>query len=340
MNEKKKEGEIVMTNDTQQVGNSTKRHKFSGAVQNAEHSIKPLQAFFTKFTNDWSTTLAAALAYNLLTAIFPIAIALLSILGLLLSGLDAHAQDMLIARIQSAFPMSVSSPDVAKTLLQQLAKASGILGIIAVLAAIFGGSRLFILLEGLFDIIYRLPQRTFLRQNIMAIGMLLLFVVLIPLMLLASSGPAFVLSILKNTPLGSIPGSGLIFGLGGTLGSLIVGWILFQAIYIIVPNQKISFRKSWLGAVIAAVLLQIYLTLFPLYAARLLGGYVGQVGFAIILLAFFYYFAIIILLGAEINAFFAEGIPATPGNLVTLVHNTSKRNSNQPTATDAKVADK
>lgn len=321
-----------MTTDTQAAATNTKHHKFPEIKRLTE----PLKAFFTKFNNDWSTNLAAALAYNLLTAIFPIALALLSILGLLLSGLDAHAQDMLIASIQSSFPTAVSSPDIAKTILHQLAKASGILGIIAILGAIFGGSRLFILLEGLFDLFYRLPQRTFLRQNIMAIGMLLLFIVLLPIMILASSGPALVLSILKNTPLSLIPGSGLIFGLGGILGSLLVTWILFQAIYMVVPNQKISFRNSRLGAIIAAVLLQIYLTLFPLYAARLLNGYVGQVGFVIILLAFFYYFAVILLLGAQINAFFSEGIRATPGNLVTLVYTTTKSNRNQPTATVTK----
>jgi uncharacterized BrkB/YihY/UPF0761 family membrane protein len=48
-------------------------------------------------------------------------------------------------------------------------------------------------------------------------------------------------------------------------------------------------------------------------------NYVGQAGFAVILLVFFYYFAIILILGAEINAFFLEKVCPLPNDLVTFV---------------------
>src|SRR5689334_17445787 len=95
--------------------------------------------------------------------------------------------------------------------------------------------------------------------------------------------------------------------------------MLFRVIYIVVPNQKISFRESWLGAVVAAVLLEIYLALFPSFVAHFLGIFVGTLGL-LILLIFFYYFALILFLGAEVNAFFAQGLRETPQDLVTMVH--------------------
>ena len=49
-------------------------------------------------------------------------------------------------------------------------------------------------------------------------------------------------------------------------------------------------------------------------------GYGGQAGFALILIVFFYYFSVILLLGAQINAFFAEGIQKTPQSIAGLVH--------------------
>jgi membrane protein len=104
-----------------------------------------------------------------------------------------------------------------------------------------------------------------------------------------------------------------------------ISFILFEAIYIIMPNQRVSFRDSWRGAVIAAIGLQIYLTLFPFYAAHFLSGYGGQAGFAVILIVFFYYFAVILLLGAQVNAFFAEGVQKTPDNLAGIVHNKTSR---------------
>src|SRR5205823_12939431 len=87
----------------------------------------------------------------------------------------------------------------------------------------------------------------------------------------------------------------------------------------VVPNQKISFRKSWRGAVVAAFLLELYLVLFPLYVTTFLGSFAGAVG-VLILLIFFYYFALILFLGAEVNAFFAEGVRSTPYDVPTMIH--------------------
>src|SRR5579884_1641530 len=161
-----------MATKTRGPATTTKQHTTAELAHAVEKDTKSLQEFFTKFGNDWSMTLAAALAYNLLTAIFPIAVALIAIAGFILGTLQHNAQDQLIADIQKAFPSAINSGDLIKTILQQLAKASGFLGIIAVLVAVFGGSRLFILIEGCFDIIYRVRPRTLIPQNIMAIGML------------------------------------------------------------------------------------------------------------------------------------------------------------------------
>ena len=59
--------------------------------------------------------------------------------------------------------------------------------------------------------------------------------------------------LLKATPLNNVPGSGLLFTLLGIGFDLLFAWIFFEAIYIVVPNQHISFRNSWMGAVVAAV---------------------------------------------------------------------------------------
>jgi membrane protein len=288
-------------------------------VESTNEKFKPYTAFLSKFNHDWSQTLARALAYSLLTTMFPITLVILSTLGIAIGTLDSHAQAALITRMQSALPSVISSGDLIQTALTQLAKISGILGVISVILAIFTGSRLFLLIEQCFNIIYRTHSRPALRQNIVAIAMLLLFVILIPVMIAASSAPAIITSLIKNTPAGHTPFSGLLFNVLGFLGSLLAAWILFQAIYMVVPNQRISFARSWRGAGVSAVALQIFLSLFPVYATHFLGGFIGQVGFAIILLAFFYYFGLILLLGAEVNAFFFERVDKTD-DLADLVY--------------------
>jgi membrane protein len=149
--------------------------------------------------------------------------------------------------MQSSLPSVIKSGDLIGTAVKQLAKISGILGVSAVILAIFTGSRLFLLIEQCFNIIYRTHARPSIRQNIVAISMLLPFIILIPVMIAASSAPAIITAILKNTPAGHAPFSSLLFNLLGFLGSLLAGWILFQAIYMVVPIQRISFPRSWLG---------------------------------------------------------------------------------------------
>lgn len=290
--------------------------KSAEVIQSAKKEAKPAIQFFTKFNNDWSMNLSAALAYNLLMAIFPIALAALAILGLIVN------QDILTHQISKALPSSLATTQIISTSVAQLQKQSGIIGIIAIILALYNGSRLFTLIEGIFGIIYHVRQRTFLRQNLMAFGMLILFIVLIPIMIVAAALPTFAFSFFQNTTHLNFPGSALLFTVSGIIGGVAAAFVFFLSIYIIVPNQKISFRHSWLGSLVAAIALQVYLILFPLFISRALGN-LAVLGSAVILLIFFYYFAVILLIGAEVNAFFAEKVKATPVDLVTMVHLTT-----------------
>ena len=284
-----------------------------------EKGIKSLQEFVTKFNNDWVLSLAAGLAFNLIIAIFPILIAILGIFGLTIGRLDPTAYTDLINHLKQIAPPQLSA-NFLELVLDPLKKDSFVLLLFAILLAIFGGSGLFVTMEGHFAIIFRTPTRGLIQQYAVAIGMLLVFVVLIPLMVFASTIPALVQSMLQSTPISQVPHIGLIFELIGIIASVFFGWVLFEAIYLVIPNQRISFRNSWFGALLAAIAVQVYLILFPFYVTRFLGSYTGTAGFVVILLFFFYYFAVIVLLGAEINAFYAMGIGPMPDNLAVMVY--------------------
>ncbi len=292
----------------------------SEPVKKVEQETKPFQQFLTKFNNDGTMTFAGTLAYNLMLAMFPILIALISILGFTLGRLDPSAVASIQNNIAGIFP-GVAGGQIVKSALAQLNKSATILLVLALLTAIIGGSRLFIVIEQFLDLIYHVRPRTLIRQNLVAIGMLLLFVVLIPLMVFASSAPAFVLSFSNSIPFiaQNKIASAVISTIGGILGGIIVGFILFEAIYFVIPNQKISWRHSWLGALVASILLEVFLFAFPFYTSHFLKGYAGVVGGGIILLLFFYYFAVILLLGGEINAFFSEKVQPLPNDIITFV---------------------
>lgn len=302
-----------------------KRTVFRDILENIVRSTRPLQDLFKKFNNDWDMNAASGLAYNLMTAMVPVVIALIAVFGLTVGHLDEKATADLIAHIQQIFPATLHTSDIVGIALKSLSQRAGILGILAVLASIFGGSRLFVSIEGYFDIIYRTAPRSFLPQNVMAILMMLAFLVLIPLMIFASSAPALLQTLATIPVINQIPGivdvtkNAFFLGFVGIFTSLVIGWILFEFIYIVVPNLRLSFRHSWRGAVVAVLCLEVFLVLFPFYTTHFMGSYTGTAGFVIILLVFFYYFAVILLLGAEINAYFALGIPPLPNNIAVVL---------------------
>jgi len=291
-----------------------------GVVKTGVRAFKSLGAFITKFNNDWVLSLASGLAFNLMVAIIPLIIAMIALAGLIYGRLNPAIQEELITNIQNKFPPPIPSQEVIALALNALNKDAGVLGIIAIVTAIIGGSGLFVALEGQFDIIYQIRTRGIIQQYMMALGMLLVFVVLSPLMIFANSLPTLVYSFVQTTPLSQIPGNGFFFDVLTIFCGLLATWVLIEIIYLVVPNQHISFRDSWFGALLAAVAIQAYLQLFPFYATHFLSGYTGTVGFAIIFVFFFYFFAVILLGGAEINAFYAQGKRAIPDNLAVIVH--------------------
>jgi YihY family inner membrane protein len=292
-------------------------------IKDVKKDTRPIQKFINKFNNDWVMNFAGIMAYNLMLAIFPIAIALLGIAGLILSG-DPTLKTSIINQASKIAGLG----SLVTLAADQLGKDAGILLIIAILTSVFGGSRLFVTLEGILDILYRVRPRPVIRQNLIAIGMLILFIILIPIMVAASVIPSLFQLLLNSPTLKSIPvvntltsgfGGGLLVNLVSAAVGVLIAFILFESIYFVVPNQKISWRNSWKGALSAAVLLEIFLVAFPFYTTHFLKGYAGQVGLIIILLIFFYYFAVILLLGAEVNAFFSEKVQPLPNDLVTFV---------------------
>lgn len=283
-----------------------------------EQGTRSFQELRRKINNDWVMSSAAGLAYNLITAFIPLAIALFVVLGFTLGRLNPVLHTHLMESLKNSLPSPIALPRILEPAFAAVRNDAGFLSILSLLAAIFAGSRLFIAIEGYFDIIYQTRMRKTVAQNVMAVLMVGVFIILIPLMVFASSVPALLLLLAQNAAIGRLPA--LALSAAGILESLIVTWILFQTIYLIVPNRKISFKKSWKGAVVAALLLEIFLLLFPLYITHFMGNYTGTVGFIFIFLFFFYYFAAILLVGAEVNAFYTEGVHALPADLAAFVH--------------------
>ncbi|CAF1114669.1 unnamed protein product [Rotaria sordida] len=277
--------------------------KSSAIFERVQQETTTARLFLKKFLRDWSLNLAAMLAYNLLISLLPMAIALFGILGVVLRNYP-QVQQEIKDRIIDAFSTDNTTSSGVKQIVDiafdQLSKEAGGILLMGVIIAFFGSSRLFVAIDKCMCIVYRVPQRPFLPENILAFGAVFVFIIIIPIMLAFSSAPYILISI--------IPGGSGRFGafVAGITFSLLSAFILLELIYLYIPNRNMSFKVTWCGALVAACTLEIYIILFPLYVRLFMGNYTGQIGFAVIFILFLYYFALIIILGAQINAFFFD----------------------------------
>jgi membrane protein len=291
----------------------------------AQKVLKGLSALWAKITNDWVLNLGALLAYNLLMSIVPMLAMFLSFFGLCLRGLAPGSEQQLIGQIGAVVP---SGQQFLEPALHRLAASSGVFALITILLSAWFGSRLFIAIEQCFGIIYRLPPRGLVRQNVIALTMMVIFVVLVPVLLAMSVAPSFLATHLVDQFLGDSTAGRLWLALATGIAGLLIASALFLVIYIVMPNRPLRTHDAWRGALIAGALLEVYVIAFPFYATLLLkpDSYGATAGFAVLALVFFYYFGVILLLGAEINSFWA-GQRQTATDLSGLLYKVQVRRS-------------
>jgi YihY family inner membrane protein len=283
--------------------------------------------FWKKCSNDWIFNFSGLLAYALLMAIFPLFLVVLAIAGLSLSQLSPEALNSLANSLKTALPGQTGGA-IVDAVLTNLRRSTGWLFALGVLLALFSGSRLFITIESSLSVIFRLRPRDAIHQNIMAFTMMLLFVVLVPILFLASSASDAIAQALFSGEVNKALTRAL-----GIVSAFIVAIVLFGAIYIVVPNRPVEWKEVWKGTLVGAALLVLYELLFPLYQNLFLkpGNYGSVAGFAVVILVFFYYFAFILLLGAEVNSW-TSGQRQTASDLASIIHEVQAHNTTRGAA--------
>src|SRR5438067_8162558 len=161
-------GRYIMATTTKERQTNAKENKGSEVMQTVQKDVRPIQAFFTKFGNDWCMNFAGALAYSILMSIVPIAIAIFAILGFILGTLAPDQMKNVTDSITKVLPsVSGNLINQAQAQLNKNLGASAIVAVIAIILALYSGSRLFVQIEAFFSIIYHVRQRQVLQQNLM-----------------------------------------------------------------------------------------------------------------------------------------------------------------------------
>ena len=252
-----------------------------------------------KFLEDQAPNWAVLIAWNALFAMFPIVVFAAAVIGFVVDKFGVASKafyDYLLQAIPNA-----DAKSAAADALYHFQKQQGILLLVGLVGLLWGGSALFGTMEQAFAVIYHTKPRDFVPQKLISFGMVFLFVI--------TAGPivasSAILPALKNIPqippfLYNGPGA---FTLQFIIG-VITGFILFCAIYFVVPNRKQELMKVVPGAVVAGFLFELVTLLFPAYISltNSVATYGKEFGLFFLLMTFFFFFGLITMIGVEVNS--------------------------------------
>lgn len=273
-----------------------------GAAEAPSRFAEPIsisKAVIVRLREHHMPIIAGSLSYYAFLAIFPAAIAAISIYGVVLNPADLATQ---IEAISDALPQETA--DFISLQLTELVESSssglGFTAVIGILAALWSASAgTKALITGI-DIAYDTPEdRSFLVLRGMSLGITVALIVVIGV---AASAVT------------SLPG--LLEAVGGDGMTPFVKYVRWPAIFVMVivglgllykiaPNRSAS-KSPWvsIGALLVTLLWSLATLGFSVYVNNLgsFGATYGALSGIIVLLLWFFMSGLIVLAGAELNA--------------------------------------
>jgi membrane protein len=254
-------------------------------------------AFWRKAYGDNLTGLASMVAYSLLLSIFPLALIALFVAGRVLRS--PELAESVIHDVQRIFPTAARGTITSGV--RRLEQASTTVGLIAVVSSLWVSASFWGALDTAFCRIYQLPCRTWVRQKLFGLGMLVVVMVLIAASVLVPTLQAVLVNGAGDLPFGLDKVRHLVYGVTFAAGLV----VLFAALcltYWLVPKGQIPWSAIWPGALGATLAMGVVDFVFPVYIANASTLRIGASAvFVLIALVWFYALAIILLAGAVVN---------------------------------------
>jgi YihY family inner membrane protein len=253
--------------------------------------------FWRKAYEDNLTGMAGMVAYNLLLSLFPLALIALFVAGQILSSREVETS--VVADLQQLFPREAESRLLDG--LRTLRASSTTVGIAALAASLWVGSSFWGALDTAFCRIYHRPCRSWVRQKLFALGMLVVVLLFFGATVAVPTLQGLLAAASRDLPLGLDRVRGLV-GAISLVGGLVLLFLVLCLIYWRVPKGPIPWRCIWPGALGATGAMAVVDVGFPLYLNNVNALRVGSSFlFVLIVLFWFYALAIILLSGAVVN---------------------------------------
>ena len=273
---------------------------------------------FSDFSEDDCSTMAAALAYYAAFSLAPLLVLVILITGIFVE--PEEVQSNLTGQLQTF--LGPEGTEQIKTMLAQANRPDlqswG--SIVSAIALLLGASGVFVQIQGALNRAWEVepdPEKggikNFVTKRLLSMSMLLVLVFLMLISLVLSAAIAAAGSMFA----GWLPG-GLSEGFWHVVSvavTFVLIGLLFAAIYKILPDAKVQWRETWLGASVAAFLFSVGKFAFGYYVGKQnLGATFGGAASLAVILLWVYFSGVVLFLGAEFTQAWAQrhGAPLEP----------------------------
>ena len=265
--------------------------------------LKSMQGFIMRLDDDHVGVYAAQVAYFILLSFIPFLMLLLPMVRF-----TPITEQLVTDSILNIMPDAGELRSVLLSIIQEVYnKSEAIMPISALLALWSSGKGIMALTNGLNTIYHVKETRGYLRTRIRStIYTLLMTVAVIMCLLILVFGNEIQQLIAKYIPFIETI-TAYIIGMR-TMISLVVLILIFLLIYTFLPNRKASIKSQVPGAVISAIAWSLFSLVFSFYLSTFNGfSYMyGSLTTLIFIMLWLYFCIYILLIGAELNAYFEE----------------------------------
>lgn len=304
----------------------------SKAIRFAKSFWSILKETYQEWKDDKVSRLAAALAYYTLFSLTPLLIITIAIAGLLFG--QQTAQDEILTQVDEM--VGADGAEMISTMIQNANRqlSGEIAALIGFVTLLVGATGVFGQLQDSLNIIWDVESRpgrsgivNYITKRLISFGM----VVATGFLLLVSLVISAALAALSNYMSEAIPEWQLFANVLDYVISFVIITLLFELLYVFVPDVKTSWKHVLPGAIVTAVLFTVGKSLIGLYLGRsgVTSAY-GAAGSLIIILLWIYYSAQVIFFGAEFAQVYALRVqgPVEPEDFAVKLPDEKVRRAN------------
>jgi membrane protein len=256
-----------------------------------------VRQILSKFLADRGTHLAAMIAYFALLSFVPLLFLALSLIAF--AGQQSESS-YLIEELRRSFP--ASSVDRLVTVVHSVQEQATSLSIIGGVGLLWASLGFFSVLESAFNIVYGLPNRSFIRQKLLVL-----------VLVAGSLAVLFVALVVGSVGVNLTEDAGVAGGVLSYVYALAVSTALIfglvWTLYYLLTNAALTWRETLPGAALASLLLQASFQALPLFVRLTSGELVALQAFGglALLLFWLYLMSNMLVIGAEVNWWLTRG---------------------------------